>query len=88
MIKNMNISTKLYVLVALTSFVILAIGLYGLNNLDTVNNSLESVYKDRVIPLKQLKVVSDIRPPTLQLHNASQGILGGRFACGRLPPTG
>ena len=60
MIKNMKISTKLYVLVALTSFVILAIGLYGLNNLDTVNNSLESVYKDRVIPLKQLKIISDM----------------------------
>jgi methyl-accepting chemotaxis protein len=56
----MKISTKLYVLVVLTSFIILAIGIYGLSNLNTVNNSLESVYKDRVIPLKQLKVISDM----------------------------
>ena len=60
MVKNMKISTKLYVLVFLTSFIILAIGIYGLSNLDTVNNSLESVYKNRVIPLKQLKVISDM----------------------------
>ena len=56
----MKISTKLYILVFLTSFIILAIGIYGLSNLNTVNSSLESVYKDRVIPLKQLKVISDM----------------------------
>ena len=60
MIKDLKISTKLYILVLLTSAIILTIGLYGLANLNTVNNSLESVYKDRVIPLKQLKVVSDM----------------------------
>jgi len=60
MIKDLKISTKLYILVLLTSAIILSIGLYGLANLNTVNNSLESVYKDRVIPLKQLKVISDM----------------------------
>ncbi|MEO8108798.1 MAG: HAMP domain-containing methyl-accepting chemotaxis protein [Ginsengibacter sp.] len=58
--KDLKISTKLYALVFLTSFTILTIGIYGLSNLNTVNNSLESVYKDRVIPLKQLKVISDM----------------------------
>ena len=58
--RDLKISTKLYILVLLTSSIILAIGLYGLNNLNTVNNSLESVYKNRVIPLKQLKVISDM----------------------------
>ncbi len=58
--KDIKISTKLYTLVFLTSFTILTIGIYGLDNLNTVNNSLESVYKDRVIPLKQLKVISDM----------------------------
>ncbi len=60
MIKNMKIATKLYVLVFLTSFTILVIGIYGLSNLDTVNTSLESVYKDRVIPIKQLTVIGDM----------------------------
>lgn len=60
MFKDFKISTKLYILVLLTSAIILVIGLYGLANLNTVNNSLESVYKDRVIPLRQLKVISDM----------------------------
>jgi methyl-accepting chemotaxis protein len=60
MMKNMKISTRLYILVFLTSFIISVIGIYGLANLDTVNTSLESVYKDRVIPLKQLKIISDM----------------------------
>ncbi|MEO8766556.1 MAG: methyl-accepting chemotaxis protein [Ginsengibacter sp.] len=60
MIKDIKISTKLFILVFLTSLIILIIGIYGLTNLNTVNNSLESVYKDRVIPLKQLKVISDM----------------------------
>ena len=58
--KNIKISTKLYTLVFLTSFMILTIGFYELANLNTVNLSLESVYKERVIPLKQLKVISDM----------------------------
>jgi methyl-accepting chemotaxis protein len=60
MMKNIKISTKLYALVFLTSIIILTIGLYELANLNSVNLSLESVYKDRVIPLKQLKVISDM----------------------------
>src|SRR5436190_24115937 len=58
--KNIKISTKLYILVILTSFIILIIGIYGIGNLNTVNSYLENVYKDRVIPLKQLKVISDM----------------------------
>lgn len=60
MIKNIKISTKLYVLVSLTSLIILLISIYVLDNLGNLNSSLESVFKDRVIPLKQLKVISDM----------------------------
>jgi hypothetical protein len=38
----------------------MSIGIYGVSNLSTVNSSLETVYKDRVVPLKQLKVISDM----------------------------
>ena len=77
MIKDMKISTKLYVLVFLTSFTILAIGIYGLSNLNTVNNSLESVYKDRVIPLKQLKVISDMY--AVDIVNATHKMRNGNI---------
>ena len=56
---NIKISTKLLAMVILTSFTLVFIGLYGLKNLGTVNASLETVYKDRVMPLKQLKLISD-----------------------------
>lgn len=56
---NIKISTKLFIMVFLTSLTLVLIGLYELSNLGTVNASLETVYKDRVLPLKQLKVVSD-----------------------------
>ena len=56
---NIKISTKLFVMVFLTSFGLMVIGFYGLRNLSTVNASLETVYKDRVLCLKQLKIVSD-----------------------------
>ncbi|MEP7231136.1 MAG: methyl-accepting chemotaxis protein [Ginsengibacter sp.] len=73
----MKISTKLYILVFLTSFIILAIGIYGLSNLNTVNNSLESVYKDRVIPLKQLKVISDMY--SMDIVDATHKIRNGNI---------
>ncbi|HEY0054558.1 MAG TPA: methyl-accepting chemotaxis protein [Pedobacter sp.] len=57
---NIKISTKLFGMVILTSVTLIIIGLYGLNNLSTVNSSLETVYNDRVVPLKQLKVISDM----------------------------
>ena len=60
MITDLKISTKLFILVFITSSIVIAIGIYGVTNLSTVNSSLETVYKDRVVPLKQLKVISDM----------------------------
>jgi len=77
MVKNIKISTKLYVLVFLTSSIILIIGIYGLSNLNTVNTSLESVYKDRVIPLKQLKVISDMY--TVDIIDAAHKMRNGNI---------
>ncbi|MEP6583527.1 MAG: methyl-accepting chemotaxis protein [Ginsengibacter sp.] len=73
----MKISTKLYILVFLTSFIILSIGIYGLSNLNSVNNSLESVYKDRVVPLKQLKVISDMY--AVDIVNATHKMRNGNI---------
>lgn len=60
MINNIKISTKLFFLIFLTSCIILITGIYGISNLKTINTSLETVYKDRVVPLKELKVISDM----------------------------
>ena len=83
MIKNIKISTKLFVLVAFTSFIILTIGIYGLSNLNMVNTSLKSVYRERVIPLKQLKVISDMY--TIDIVNTTHRMINGTldFKTGR-----
>src|SRR4051812_39576555 len=58
--KNMKVSTKLYILVSALFLVIGIIGINGENDLKAVNGSLETVFKDRVLCLKQLKVISDM----------------------------
>ncbi len=60
MIKNLKVSTKLYILVGVLFLIIGVVGINGDRNLKAVNASLETVYKDRVVCLKQLKVISDM----------------------------
>jgi methyl-accepting chemotaxis protein len=57
--KNLKVLTRMIILIMITSIVSLFIGLYGVNNLKLVNDSMTTMYFDRVLPLKQLKAVSD-----------------------------
>jgi methyl-accepting chemotaxis protein len=57
--KNLKVLTRMVILIAITSAVSLFIGLYGVTNLQTVNDGMTTMYQDRVIPLKQLKAISD-----------------------------
>ena len=58
--KNLKVSTKLLILVIIMSLIIGVIGIYGERNLNNVNNSVETVYKESVIPLTELKTISDL----------------------------
>ena len=58
--KHLKISTKLLVLVIVMSLIIVVIGLFGEHNLNIVNNSVETVYKESAIPLTELKTISDM----------------------------
>jgi methyl-accepting chemotaxis protein len=57
--KNLKVLTRMIILILITSIVSLFIGLYGVNNLKIVNDGMTTMYMDRVLPLKQLKAVSD-----------------------------
>ena len=57
--KNLKISTKLIILIILTSSIMAFIGIYGLQNITIIDKGLMTMYYDRVIPLKQLKNISD-----------------------------
>src|SRR6185436_5142169 len=57
--KNLKVLTRMIILILITSSITLFIGLYGVTNLGKVNDGMTTMYFDRVIPLKQLKLVSD-----------------------------
>jgi methyl-accepting chemotaxis protein len=57
--KNLKVLTRMVILIAITSTVSLFIGLFGVTNLQAVNDGMTTMFKDRVLPLKQLKAVSD-----------------------------
>jgi methyl-accepting chemotaxis protein len=57
--KNLKVLTRMIILIMVTSAVSLFIGLYGVNNLRIVNDGMTTMYVDRVLPLKQLKSISD-----------------------------
>ena len=56
--KNLKVSTKLLILVIVMSVIIAITGIYGERNLNMVNTSVETVYKESVFPLKELKPIS------------------------------
>lgn len=58
-LNNLYTVKKMFILTFFTSVIILGIGILGIFNQQEQVKSLESVYNDRVIPLKQLKVISD-----------------------------
>ena len=58
--KNWTIRTRLFVLIVLMMAGSLAIGAAGLTGLRGVLAGLNSVYLDRVVPLRDLKVIADL----------------------------
>lgn len=59
-LRRLKIRTKLLLLVTILSLVAVFVGSYGLYGINDTRLGLETVYNDRVIPLEQLKHVSDL----------------------------
>lgn len=57
--RDLKISIRLVILIVITSAITIFIGLYGVTNLGNINAGMATMYADRVVPLKQLKTVSD-----------------------------
>jgi methyl-accepting chemotaxis protein len=55
--KNLKISVRLYVLIAVMSAIMLVLGLYGLRGLDQTNAGLKTVFEDRTVPMGMLSDV-------------------------------
>ena len=58
--KNMGVNARLFVLVIFLSLVSVVVGLVGLNGMSQAVSGLETVYNDRVVPLRDLKVIADM----------------------------
>ena len=56
---RLKISTRLALLLAAMVLLTVAIGVVGLSGMRQANAGLNTVYLDRVIPLKQINLVSD-----------------------------
>jgi methyl-accepting chemotaxis protein-1 (serine sensor receptor) len=59
-VNNLKISTRLSILIAVLSALLMAIGGFGLYSAARINDELKSVYEDRTVPLVQLGAVKQL----------------------------
>lgn len=84
----MKTATKLNILVAFAVAVTVLVGFIGLNNAAKAISGMETVYKDRVVPLEQLKTVSDMYAVNIvdvshKVRNGNLSWTEGRQAVGK-----
>jgi methyl-accepting chemotaxis protein len=57
---SMKVGSRLYLLISFMSVLLIVIGVLGLTTAKHADDNLNSVYKDRVVPLEQLKLIADM----------------------------
>ena len=55
-----TIRAKLYISAFILTIIAILVGLLGLYNLQQENKNFKAVFDDRIVPLKQLKIISDM----------------------------
>lgn len=69
--KNIKISTRLKLLVGISTFAMIVLGGYGQNSLRLTKESLQTVYEDRTVPMGQLSDIQALHLESrLALSNA------------------
>lgn len=78
MLENMKVSLRLYLLAGIPLVLLVIIGLMGLSGLRETSAGLETVYKDRVVPLKDLKRIADMYAVNIvdSSHKVRNGNIG------------
>ena len=66
MFKNMKIGAKLFLLLGFLSLLLIAIGVLGLRGIKTTDDSLETVYNDRLMPATLLAKIDSLRREKIQ----------------------
>ncbi|MFA7405869.1 MAG: methyl-accepting chemotaxis protein [Pelobacteraceae bacterium] len=57
---NISVGTRLFFLVGFMAFLLICLGYLGLHSAKQSDDALDTVYQDRVVPLKDLKVIADM----------------------------
>ncbi len=73
-----SIGTRLIVLVGILGVVLVIIGTLGLRGMAQSNAALNTVYQDRVVPLRDLKIIADMYAVNIvdTTHKVRDGIIG------------
>ncbi len=77
MFKNVNIRTRLILLSGVLSLFLLVMGLSGLNNMSGTIAGMDTIYKDRVVPLADLKLIADLY--AVNIVDTSHQVRNGNF---------
>lgn len=77
MFKNMSVGVRLYGLIGFMSVLLVMIGFLGLNSARLSNAGLNTVYQDRVVPLKDVKVIADMY--AVNIVDASHKVRNGNI---------
>lgn len=78
MFEQMTVARKLYSLVGGMIALMIIIGVLGLKSAKDSNAGLDTVFKDRVVPLKDLKLIADMYAVNIvdTTHKVRNGNLG------------
>lgn len=60
MLNNTSVNTRLIGLVLFLSLISIVVGVMGLRGMASTVAGLQTVYDDRVVPLRDLKVIADM----------------------------
>jgi methyl-accepting chemotaxis protein len=76
-LNNTSVNTRLIGLVLFLSLISIVVGVMGLRGMSTTVAGLQTVYDDRVVPLRDLKVIADMY--AVNIVDASHKVRNGNF---------
>ena len=77
MLNNTSVNTRLMGLVLFLSLISIVVGVMGLRGMASTVAGLQTVYDDRVVPLRDLKVIADMY--AVNIVDASHKVRNGNF---------
>ncbi|MDH5216997.1 MAG: MCP four helix bundle domain-containing protein, partial [Gammaproteobacteria bacterium] len=78
MLKNISIKARMIILAGIASVFLVVIGIQGLMGMASSVQGLETVYNDRVVPLRGLKVIAD--EYAVNVVDTSHQVRNGNFS--------